>query len=157
MANKAKPAKLSAAELPTNLDPLHALVLASLPGATDEQRDALSGGDHEVDLDIRIRVQGKLTIGADCVTTQVNLIPWMEFAALLANQLPQAKVDEALDRAIAVAKQGRDSVAAEALKGEADNLKARIEAAFEQAKLMVSKTRRGSVRLLGTVDVDVKE
>ncbi|MCF1193384.1 hypothetical protein LRR18_17475, partial [Mangrovimonas sp. AS39] len=89
MGNKTNPAKLSPAELPINLDPLAAVVLAALPGATDEQRDALSGGDHEVDLVFTLRIKGKLVIGPDTSTAQVNkLKPWT-LCKLLANKLPQ--------------------------------------------------------------------
>lgn len=160
MVTKAKPSKLSAAELPLNLDPLAAVVLAALPGATDEQRDALSGGDHEVDMEILLRVRGKLAIGPDTPVRQVNkLKPWT-LVKLLANKLPQAALDECIDRAIAVAKapKGSEEAAAAVMEEDAgEEMKARVEAAFEQAGQAVDKIRRGSVRLLGSVEVEVRE
>jgi hypothetical protein len=153
----AKTLKLPNAAFPADLDSLAAVVLANLPSCTDDQRDGLSAGTHAVDLDVRLRIRGELAVSISTMTTQVNLLPWQEMAMLLANKLPQAVVDEVITEGIVIAKRGRESVQAEALKAEAENLKGRVEAAFEQAALTIQKPRKGGVKLKGDIEVTVKD
>jgi hypothetical protein len=161
MATKTKTAKapsLPKAELPHNIDSLAALVLASLPGVEDDQRDDVGAGDHKVDMVFTVRVCGELRVGADTTTKQVNrLKPWT-LARLLANKVPAAVLDECIGMALSAAKSsGKESPQVAAMEAEADDLKGRVEAVFEQAGQTVDQTRRGSVRLHGTIGVEVAE
>lgn len=151
----AKEVKLPAAVIPDDLDPLAAVVLQALPKISDEQRSGVSSGDHDIDMTITIRVAGKLKIGADTTTTQVNkLKPWT-LAKLLANHVSADVLNDCIDQALRAAK-GSDA-AVDAMEAEADALKARAEAVFEQAGMTVSVPRKGSAKLVGELSVSVQE
>ena len=162
MATKAKtksaPATLAKAALPADLDSLAAVILSALPSCTDEQREDVIAGDHKVDMVLTVRVQGELRVSEDNTVQQVNkLKPWT-LAKLLADKVSANVLDECIHMALAAAKADpRDKHIIDAMEGEADNLKARVEAVFEQAGATVTKVRKGSVRLHGEVSVEVEE
>lgn len=150
-------AKLPKPDLST-CDPLVALILASLPSPTDDQKDGVGVGEHALDLDIRIRVRGELRVGQSSEVQQVNkLKPWT-LVKLLADKVSKDDLQACLDTAIAASK-AKNAEAPEvlAMEAEADDLKSRVEAAMEQAGESVTIVRRGSVRLLGDVSVEVRE
>jgi len=150
--------KLPKATIPTELDPLAAVVLQALPKISDEQRAGVGCGEHEVDMTLTLRVRGMLSVGVDATTTQVNrLKPW-ELCKLLANRVPPAVLAECIDSAIAAAKAtSKDDPAVVAMEAEADDLKTRVEAAMEQAGCTVQQTRRGACSLKGSVEIKVRE
>jgi hypothetical protein len=162
MATKAKtksaPATLAKAALPADLDSLAALILSSLPGCTDEQREDIVAGNHPVDMKLTVSIKGEVRVGEDNTVTQVNkLKPW-SFAKILANHVSREVLHDCIGQAIAAAQSNsKDDPAVVAMEAEADDLKARVEAAFEQAGQTVVKVRKGSVRLHGEVSVEVEE
>lgn len=155
---KSASATLAKAALPADLDSLAAVILSALPSCTDEQREDLKAGDHKVDMEITLRVQGELRVAEDNTVQQVNkLKPWT-LAKLLADKVSASVLDECIHMALAAAKSDpRDKHIIDAMEAEADNLKARVEAVFEQAGATVAKVRKGSVRLHGSVEVEVAE
>jgi hypothetical protein len=142
----------------TNLDPLVALILAALPAPTDDQKDGVGAGEHAVAMDIHVKVLGELRVGPSTTTRQVNkLKPW-NLVKLLADKCSKADLQECLDTAIAASKAASaEAPAVLVMEAEADDLKARVEAAMEQAGEAVLVERRGSIRLHGTVTVEVQE
>lgn len=150
-----KPPRLPKAELPSDIDPLALLALHALPSPTEEQRDALSAGEHPVDVYINLHIVGTLTVGASSMTTQINkLKPWT-LARLLADHVSDDVLGSCINAAICAAKDPHHGT--EVMEAEADELKVRAEAAFEQAGLAVRQPKRGSVRLFGTVAASVYE
>ena len=154
----AKPATLPKAELPANLDPLAALVVATLPSAPDGARDALSAGTHPVDMVITVRVRGELRVGQDTMTTQVNkLKPW-HLARLLANRVPKDVLEDCIGMAIDAAQcDDKEDPRVVAMEAESDDIKMRVEEAFTNAGLVVRGIKRGSIRLHGSIEVEVDE
>jgi hypothetical protein len=142
----------------SHLDPLVALILSALPSPTDEQKDGVGVGEHALDLDIRIRVRGELRVGPATTTRQVNkLKPW-NLVKLLADKVSKDDLQACLDTAIAASKAANAGAPAVlTMEAEADDLKARVEAAMEQAGDAVLVERRGGIRLVGDVDVSVRE
>jgi hypothetical protein len=164
MATKAKtksaPATLAKAALPADLDSLAAVILSALPSCSDEQREDIRAGDHKVDLTLTVRVQGELRVGEDNTVQQVNTLkPWT-LCKLLADKVSASVLEDCITMALAASKAGRigrEEPAVVAMEAEADSLKARVEAVFQQAGQTVTKTRKGSVRLHGEVSVEVEE
>jgi hypothetical protein len=60
--------------LPEHLPAIVAATLATLPKATPEQREMLSQGEHRVDLDLRVRVRGRLIVGGDVLDRGTALV-----------------------------------------------------------------------------------
>jgi hypothetical protein len=155
---KSAPATLAKAALPADLDSLAAVILNALPGCTDEQREDIIAGDHKVDMVLTVRVQGELRVSEDSSVEQVNkLKPWT-LAKLLANKVPREVLEDCIGQALAAAKSNsKDDPAVASMEAEADDLKDRVEAVFQQAGMSVTKIRKGSVRLHGSVAVEVEE
>lgn len=153
----AKTLSLPKAELPADIDSLAAVVLASLP-SSKTARDDIRAGDHDVDLQVTLRIRGVLKVGPDTSATQINkLKPW-NLAKLLANRVPSEVLMECINMALAAATSDeKTDPAVVAMEAEADDLKTRVEAVFEQAGMAVKAPRRGSVRLHGDIDVRVRE
>jgi hypothetical protein len=136
----------------SNLDPLHAVVLSTLPGPTDAQKDGVGVGDHSIDLNYRVRVTGILRVGQSSETSQVNMMkPWA-LCKKLANHVPPAVLDDILGEFIQAIKDGRDVD-----EDDGSDLKDRVLDRFLLAGCACTIVKRGSVRFLGEADVQVEE
>lgn len=157
-AKSNKPASLPKAELPANLDPLAAMVIGTLPGIPEGARSGLSAGTHPVDLTLTVRVRGELRIGQDTMTNQVNkLKPW-HLARLLANRVPKDVLADCIGMAVDAAKcDDKEDPRVVAMEAESDDIKMRVEEAFQDAGLVVRQIKNGSVRLHGSIEVEVDE
>lgn len=60
--------------LPDHLPAVVAATLATLPKATTDQRELLTQGEHTVDLDLRVRVRGRLIVGGDVLDRGTALV-----------------------------------------------------------------------------------
>jgi hypothetical protein len=77
--------------LPDHLPAVTAAVLSTLPKATPDQRELLAQGEHTVDLDLRVRVRGKLIVGGDVLDRGTAMVR-KGSVRLLADEINVAEV-----------------------------------------------------------------
>jgi hypothetical protein len=119
--------------------------MAKLGKLTSDDRAALTVGDHEVDVVVRIK--GKVNVQADVATHQVNLIDAWALLKLALDKLNGVTVESIVDEALSAMENGDEL--------DDGGLKAFTMLHLERLERITHKVRSGAVSFTGSYGVEI--